>query len=165
MYDDVGLGATWTCGARPGDVCWTCCVTRLSLAAPWRRMLGESREKPRRCRDARGVLFKGAIWGGAIWRLGGVAPAGQRRPWGPGVPGLGLLCGPSARRVQYPDRSPGLLRGVLRRTGAQGPVAAPWRRVWRGVDHGGGAGGDGTFPILFGYISYRIRIVLYLNVF
>ena len=24
--------------------------------------------------------------------------------------------------------------------------------------------GDGTFPILFGYISYRIRIVLYLNV-
>ena len=25
--------------------------------------------------------------------------------------------------------------------------------------------GDGTFPILFGYISYRIRIVLYLNVF
>ena len=25
-------------------------------------------------------------------------------------------------------------------------------------------GGDGTFPILFGYISYRIRIVLYLNV-
>ena len=61
----VGLGAT--CGARPGDVCWTCCVTRLFLAAPWRRMLGESREKPT---DARGVLFKGAIW-----RLGGVAPA------------------------------------------------------------------------------------------
>ena len=25
--------------------------------------------------------------------------------------------------------------------------------------------GDGTFPILLGYISYRIRIVLYLNVF
>ena len=25
--------------------------------------------------------------------------------------------------------------------------------------------GDGDFPILFGYISYRIRIVLYLNVF
>ena len=24
--------------------------------------------------------------------------------------------------------------------------------------------GDGTFPIVFGYISYQIRIVLYLNV-
>ena len=29
----------------------------------------------------------------------------------------------------------------------------------------GSYAGDGTFPIRFGYISYRIRIVLYLNVF
>ena len=80
----VGLGAT--CGARPGDVCWTCCVTRLSLAAPWRRMLGESREKPR------GVLFIIQGCNLEAWRGGAGAALG--------VPGLGLLGGPSARRVQ-----------------------------------------------------------------
>ena len=95
----VGLGAT--CGARPGDVCWrVLCNSAVSRRADGRRMLGESREKPR------GVLFKGAIW-----RLGGVAPAPPLGSWGPGVGAAGRPFGASGTDYSIEDRSPGLLRG------------------------------------------------------
>ena len=49
------------------------------------------------------------------------------------------------------------------RRGMPDPPESMGRQTTRLASRADG-GGDGTFPILFGYISYRIRIVLYLNV-
>ena len=72
-----------------------------------------------------------------------------------------LLVAPpkSSRKCSTPSSSPPSSRWPLRPNprSARTPESSTKTRTT--------SGGDGTFPILFGYISYRIRIVLYLNVF